>query len=452
MKKILITSFHPMISRNILAGGVLRRLADAPDVSVVLVVPEYKVSYFTERYGGEHITIEGVPLYRASKTWRGLLFKRLAIYLFHTRSASLRKRYELYLSRRLIRYAVEMCLGFVGRFELIRRFVRFLDARFSPRDLFTPILRKHSPTLVFGTDVQNENDVSLLEDARRLGMTTVGMVRSWDNLSLRFLRFFPDYLVVGSREVAREADYLHRFPKSRIIVTGNPHYDRYVAGPTKSREEFLRGFGLSGREKLILYAPVSDALIRKNDMDEHVLNILNGLPTEVVVRFPPEKKVTLSPMFRKGPRMAFDLPGQAFKEGETGDREIRSEDDENLLHELSYADLVITGPTSITIDAALLDKPVVAVDFYPTPRHFFETVWRYEDDHIWKLRLTGGVFFAHDRESFLRAIHRYLTDPSLDRAGRNRIRDRWFSHADGKAGERLADLILRLSERDKRKT
>ncbi|TSC67119.1 MAG: hypothetical protein G01um101472_521 [Parcubacteria group bacterium Gr01-1014_72] len=440
-KVIFISSFHPHISRNVLAAGVLTALLKDESVCVVIAVPPYKVAYFKEQFGGERVVVEGVPTYQSTRFFSGRFFKRLAVYLFDTESARARKRYERYLTGSYIRFCFVMTLGFFGRSLFVRKVVRTADLFFSPKRIFAPLLRKHAVSVVFSTDLQNENDVSLLQDARRARIPTVGMARSWDNLSLRFLRVFPDTLVVGSEELKQEAITLHGFPPERIAVTGNPHYDRYIVGPSISRENLLLSFGLSPGKKFLLYAPVSDALIRTNDMDEHIIRLLAKLPLSVIVRFPPEKKVRLG-SFTKPPHFAYDTPGAVFKSDEVGDREIRPEDDQNLINELYHADVVVTGPTSILMDAALADRPVVAVNFYPTQRHYFETVWRYQDDHIAKALQTGGIAYARSPEEMLLRVERYLANPHEDRAGRAELRRRWFSHADGASAMRLVAAVL----------
>lgn len=426
MKKILITAFHPIISRNILSSGTLAELATHQDVAVVLVVPDYKVEYFTKTYGSSKILVVGVPLYQASKTRVGLFFKKLGIFLFNTKSARQRKEYDYYCTGKIMRYALSMILGVIGSSFVVRKIVRLIDFHFSPKGFFTEILLQHKPDLIFSTDVQNENDVSLMQDARRLRIPIVSMVRSWDNLSLRILRIFPDKLFVGSIELFNETQDLHRYPKEDVVITGNPHYCSYLAGATKTREQFLESYGLPIHKKLILYAPVSDALIRENDIDAHALSVLAGVPASILVRFPPEKPVTLKD-FEKSKNMAYDRTGRVFKTENSGDQELRPEDEESLINSLTYADLIVTGPTSICIDAALKDKPVIMVNFYPSQRHFFETVWRYKDTHIAKMLSTKGIHLSDTKEDFLRMIDVYLNDPMVDKEGRAEIRSKWFS-------------------------
>lgn len=443
MRTIFITSFHPHISRNVLATSAFSLLKARGDVKIVLVVPAYKTQYFSERFGGVNVAVEGVQLYRASRTTRGLFFKKLAIFLFDSESARNRKRYDYYLQRKMFRYVASLALGVIGRSASVRGIARALDLWLSPKGFFDPLLDRHRPDAVFSTDVQNENDVSLMQDARRRGIPVIAMVRSWDNLTLRFLRIFPDRLIVGSQALARELGEYHGYPAERIAVTGNPHTDRYTKNPGMARVMFFDFFGLDPAKKLILYAPVSDALIRVNDMDQYIMEILGRLDANILVRFPPEKGVRLE-NFTKPDHMSYDVPGQAFGRGEVGDREIRPEDDENLANELFYADIVVTGPTSIALDAMLFDKPAIMADIYPTPRHFFEGVWRYRDDHIRKLVATGGVIYADTKEKLLDAIERALANPAREDAkkGRAAARALWFSHADGRAGERVARKLI----------
>ena len=334
-----------------------------------------------------------------------------------------------------------MALGWVGKFFLVRRVVRWLDFHFSPHGFFDGLIAHYQPQLIFSTDPQNENDVSLMQDARRARVPVLAMLRSWDNVTQRVVRVLPDRLLVGSDTIKDEAISFYRFPENKIVVVGNPHYDRYRAGPTKSKEEFFAEFGMDPQKKLIVYAPIGDHLVKFNDIDQYVIETLASLGEQILVRFPPDEGVRLVD-FEKPAHMFFDKPGVAFKDTEFGDREMRKEDDERLINELYFGDVIITGPTSISLDAAFIDKPVITVNFYPSPRHLFDGVFTYQCDHIQKLFNTGGVRHALTREQFLSDIKAYLADSTLDRKGRAKIRSLWFSHADGKAGARVAAEVL----------
>lgn len=443
MKTLFVTSFHPHISRNILGTEVLEKLKKTPDLRVVILTPFYKKDYFKKKFGGENIAIEGVPMYQASKTKRGLLFKKLGIFLFNSGTSRLKTRYKYYNDNKFFYFLSAMALSFLGKSFLVRKAVRFFDQKFSPKGFFNGLILKYNPNMVFSTDPQNENDVSLMQDAKDKNIPIVAMLRSWDNTTQRILRVLPDKLIAGSGELKKEVLGMYKYPEDKTIITGNPHYDKYVKGPTKTKEEFFAELGLDGRKRLITYAPVGDHLVTYNDIDQYIMETLGGLKDiQILVRFPPDEAVTLVD-FKKPENMFFDKPGQAFTNTEFGDREIRKEDDERLINEIYYSDLIITGPTSISLDAALIDKPVITVNFYNSHRHLFDGVYTNQCDHIQKLLSTGGIKHASSKDDFFKFIKAYLENPKLDSEGRSKIRSMWFSHADGKAGERVASEILK---------
>ncbi len=443
MKTIFIASFHPHISRNILATDALRILKARKDLRIVVVAPDYKAEYFREKFGGGNVVIEGIRPHQASATARGLLLKKLAVFFFDTDTAAARKRYEYACEGKYVYYFMARAAGFMARSRLMRRIIRAVDYRFSPKGFFARLCDRYQPNLVFSTDVQNENDISMMQDAKERGIPTAGMIRSWDNPTQRPVRIFPDRMFVGSDTLKEEVVRYCGYPANRISVVGNPHYDRYLAGPSMAREEFFSRFGLDPSRRTILYAPVGDHMLKYNDVDEQVMNILAVTGEQVLVRFPPDEGVRLV-NFVKPPQMGYDRPGRAFAQSSFSDREITPEDDQRLIDALFYCAMAITGPTSIPLDAALLDKPSVIVNFYPTPRGFCGSIFNYCYSHTKKLIAAGGVRCAQSPEELLAAIRDYFRDSAQDATGRERMRSLWFSHADGHAGERLAGELLLL--------
>lgn len=443
MKTIFITSFHPHISRNILSTPVFERLKEQSDLRVVLIVPDYKTAYFKEVFGGDRIIVEGIRPYLANKTTRGIIFKRLGMHLCPTDTVRLRRQFKFFSDHKRGFFACAWVVGLLGRSLQVRQIVRALDLRISPKGFFADLLDRYAPDVIFSTDPQNDNDVSLMQDARRRRIPLIGMVRSWDNTTQRTFRIFPDRLLVGSQVAFDECTRIHGYPREQLALTGQPHYDRYRQAPITSKEAFFSEYGLDSRKKLILYAPVGDVtlIMKENDMDQYVMEILASLDMQVLVRFPPDENVRLV-NFTRPPQMVIHRPGHAFKDAQFTDREIRKEDDDSLIDQIYYSSLVVTGPTSICLDAAFMDKPTIAVDCYPSERHFFEKVYQYSYSHLKKLLACRGVYHAKTKDDLLRQIALYLKHPEADYEGRSRIREHWFSRADGHASERVADEII----------
>ena len=95
------------------------------------------------------------------------------------------------------------------------------------------------------------------------------------------------------------------------------------------------------------------------------------------------------------------------------------------------------------IDAMVFDKPVVLVGFDAAARPYGRSIQQYYDyDHQRDIIARGGVRFAVSPAELEHWAKQYLSDPSLDFAGRKKIRDEFCGPLDGKSGQRLAKIIL----------
>ena len=454
MKTVFVTSYHAHISRNILLTDAFFLLKSRSDLRIVLLVPDYKVDYFKKNFAlpsealakERRVIVEGVPLYKSSKTTKGLFFKRFAEVLMPSETRIIKQRQKFYTNGKISNLLFFWAGNIFGRSFFLRRLVRYADIKLSPKGFYYDLIDKYRPDAVFANDLHNENDISLMQDAKRRGVSVIGMFRSWDNPTQSILRVFPDKLLAGSLAIASEAVRWQGYPKEKIILTGHPHYDKYLKGPTKTKEEFFREFGLDPRKRLVLFTPLGDKFLSVNDIDQYTMEALKDLPpseAQVLVRFPPDEPVALK-NFEKPANMFFHQPGFVFDKNRFEDREMRREDDESLINEIYWSDIVITGPTSINLDAAFFDKPIIASNLIPSARKYFETDYCFDFTHVQKMLGTGGAAYVQSKADLLYQIKKYLNDPKLDSEGRAEIRSLWFSHADGKAGERVAAEVFKF--------
>ena len=446
MKTIFITSFHGHISRNILHSDFLGFL-EREGFKIVILVPDYKKKYFKGNFSGQNIIIEGIKPYQSSKTRLGLFFKNTAIYFLDSDTTRIKRK----LKRRqgkFFHYFFYSAATFIGKLNIVRNIFRRLDYALCPKDFFDELIFRYKPSVIFSTDIQNENDVALAQDARKLKIPVLGMVRSWDNLSQRIFRVIPDKLLVGAETIKDEALELHGFPENKISIVGYPYYDRYVKGaPIHSKKDFFNKFRLDLQKKLILFAPIGDPTTIRKDIDQYVIGLLGKADAQVLVRLPTNLTVDLN-NFAVSPNVVLDRPGQVFKRDQTDtgflDNEISRADDDSLIDSIYWSDLVVAGPTSIILDAVLFDKPVVAVNFYPTKRHFLDGIYHYQYHHLKEILRTGGVHLSESEDDFFSATKEYLANPSKDKEARSVIRSKWLSHVDGKSSERIVGEIIEI--------
>jgi hypothetical protein len=437
---IFITSFHPLISRNILRTGLLERFSK--DNHIIILVPDFKKEYFLKEFGSASVRIEGVDM---RLTWADLIFRKLALVLANTKAVYIRRRAQYFQDKGFLRFLFyTLASKVIGGSQVFLMMVRFTDMKFFKSRRFENIFDKYSPDLVFSTDLQNELDVRLLKEAKVRRVRNVGMIRSWDNLTSKgIIRIVPDQIVVQNKIVLEEAVRYDFIRRENISVVGIPHYDKYFADKFLMRADFIVRFGPDLSKKTILFAPIGDRYIRSNNLDKKVLEILSGLNVNILVRLPPTDTVNFKDFKSKGARVVFQETGVKTGGGGKKLNEINKEDDETLALSLRFCDLVVTGQSTIAVDAAVFDKPVIAVNFDSEPRVYWDSVRRYYDyEYYLPILKSGGVKVAESPEKLMELATKYLEDPDLDKHGRKVILNEQAQFTDGKSTERLADILI----------
>lgn len=439
MKTIFIICFHPLISRNILSAPFFTMLAGAPNLRIVLVVSQKKKDFFERLYQKEHVIVEGVARKLNEADY---LFKDLAAAAIRTRTRTLirnmRLGHERWNALRIFFWA-----------PLVRPFISHWYALLMPRKRYAALFEKYSPSVVFATDIFNPMDVIFMHEAKKRGVPTVGMVRSWDNLTAKGgFRVIPDTLVVHNEIIKKEACDIHKIPEAQIRIVGIPHYDKYQNGPPISRKDFCTTLGIPLEHKFILYAPVGNRFFTKNSFDREMVMILRSILPDsfyLVVRTPPGDPVDMSGV-PADPRIIIDEPGTRFPwAGERLiDTELSPQDDDWLAATLAHCALLVSGFTTLVVDAARFEKPIIVVGFdAKTPLPYDESVLRQlEFDHFQPILHSGGARVVRNESELKRVIEEYVANPENDASARKNMLAKQCFRNDRKASERLLEVVL----------
>lgn len=451
MKTVVITVLHAMVARNLLYGELLGRLA-ASGVRVVLLVPAYKRLYFEDVFKGTGAIIEPVDLDRIVDLPRNVLFHRFSFllirshYLWYKR---VERRDRHGGARSWFKYLFEELFValFAGR-RPARRLFRHLFARYADSSAFEDILARYRPDLVFASDQFDPADYLCVRAARKAGIKTLTMVRSWDNCySKGVLPVLPDQLLTNTHILKEEASTLHDVPLERIEVIGLPQFDGFFFCAPTPREEFMKRIGADPAKKLVVYAPAGTIL---SDIDGQICEILvaamssGGIrhPVHLLVRNHPNHPADLS-RFEDKSGITVEYPGVRFGEMPK-ETELSRADQTHLRDTLAHADVLVWVATTLGIDAAVFDRPEIVINFDGySKRPYTRSVRRFHnEDHMKKLIATGGVRVVEHPEGLVEWINRYLDDPSLDAEGRRKIIETQLVFTDGKSGERLGQAIV----------
>jgi len=347
---------------------------------------------------------------------------------------------------------LKTAFGFlVGNSRLFKKIVRSLELKIETSKQLSLLFDKYNPSLVFSTIVNNDViDVQVLREAKKRCIQTVGLIRSWDNItSFGFLRCLPDKFLVQNQYIREKLISMQAVNEKNIEQPiGLPHYDIYKDPKViKDRNVFLSETGLDKQKKVILYAAAGDFLFPQEKDIAEMLNdfVSSGKLGEVQILFRPHPVFSSSLKEIKNFTHVIIDETARYSSGLVSNWEMDKDKMEHLTNVLFYSDLVITAGSTMMIDAAAFDKPIITINFdgLDSDVSFWLSIARFHDHmiHIKDLLSSGGVKVADNQDQLLDYAKQYLDNPEIDKEGRVVIRKRFIEPFDGDAGLRLAKQI-----------
>ena len=297
-------------------------------------------------------------------------------------------------------------------FEEIRPSVLFCSSQ-GPRVLIAPVLA-----------------------AKQLGIPTAAFIFSWDNLSSKGRIVAPfDHFLVWSDHMKQE---LHEFypyvSDQNIHVVGTPQFDPYAQKNLLwPRAEFFHRIGADPKRPLICYSGGDVENSKADHLHVRVLmelircNKIQGQPQVLLRPSPIDPGTRYDAVRREFPELMYARPAWLQYESPHGQffGLLPLAEDVEFLANLTYhADLNINFASTMTLDFAIHDKPVVNVAFEVTEKFLFGTsMWEFVRGfrHYDPVVELGAARFALTIEEFVAQVNSYLKDPSLDREGRRRF-------------------------------
>lgn len=461
MKTVFITVFQGVEFRNIIRTDIYKILVDSGVRLVLFTNSAVKRNYYQQEFNAPNIIYEVVENYQSFGLNR--FFSALKFNLINTKTIDLKRAQDLNRDDGYFRYWFKFIFNRLFARRVFRRLVRYLDWRLVKDDFFSPYFEKYNPSLVLLAHLFGDIEVSFLRSARCRGVYTLGLINSWDKLTARcMMRFQPDSMIVHNEIMKSEAEKYADIPSKNIFVSGLPHFDFYVNSRRSERERFFNKVGLEPHERIILFCPAGTSkdlvdYLSKNklplhvsDPDTEMIILLDRLLSSgqlssnlrLIVRFPPNDNVAVKENYPYKTKIIFQMPGRRFSLKRGQDWDMNENDFQELADTLYYSSVVISYPSTIVIDAAVFNRPIINIniDFPNTPRGFL--TWFYDVTHYQPVLRSGAVKLVNTEAELLEWLRFYLANPSADDQGRRRLVKWECGHLDGRAGKRVADLIL----------
>ena len=365
----------------------------------------------------------------------------------------LRKQRETPPRERAIRAAAKLLSPFGVEQWLERKLEATLIDRASPVATID-WLRKVNPAAVLAMYPFLEQQMVTIAAARKLGVPTAAFITSWDNITTKARLIYQyDAYIVWSEWMKRE---LHEFyPQSRnrpVTIVGAPQYDVFFQPEFQvSRNDFLKIYGLDPARPVILYSLGSPNMIREDYGALAFLEKAAVHPSlsraQVIIRAHPghlEKGLTeLEKIRARFPQAVIQSPHKHWRKFPFQGEEAIVE----WVNSLRHADVVINLASTMAVDAAIFDRPVVNVDFDPEPGGLNARLI-HEANHRWNhfspITRSGGVWSVTNLDEMIVAVEAYLKSPELHRDGRRWIVEFVCEQVDGLAGKRMAEAVAEL--------
>lgn len=311
-------------------------------------------------------------------------------------------------------------------------------------------LKELDPVLLVTTGPFQYEQPAIFAAAKNLGIPTLAYIPSWDNVTTKNrLVYKYDGYVVWSEQTRRELH--HFYPASRdvpVFVVGAPQFDvffqeRYYL----SKQEFCSQQGLDPDLPTIVYALGSPNFLKEHhgaiEFAKRVANGEIGNVQMLVRPHPIHDNAELMEAFRPfAPLVRLqETPNAGI------DLNERSQDKQQIIEWINtfrHADVVVNLSSTVTVDAAIFDKPIVNLDFDPHPGRPHQQLVK-DINHSWNhfqpIAESGGVTLVNDYDEMAAAVKLYLDDPGLHRQERKQITEYVCGYVDGRCAVRMADAI-----------
>jgi hypothetical protein len=311
-------------------------------------------------------------------------------------------------------------------------------------------LREMRPSVIVVTGAFQFEQPAIFAAAKKLGIPTLAYIPSWDNITTKNRMVFKyDGYLVWSEQTKRELHQYYPASKSApVYVVGAPQFDIFFQKDYyDTREEFCLIQNLDPDLPIVVYAIGSPNFLQEyHGAVELAKRIVAGEvgKVQMLVRpHPIHDNAALSKVFDQyAPHVRLQRThnaGKAVAERTQDERQIRE-----WINTFRHADVLVNLASTVTIDAALFDRPVVNLDFDPQPGQADQELIN-DINHRWNhfkpVAESGGVRLVKNYDELIAAVLSYLQDPAFDREGRERIVRHVCEFADGKCGERMARAV-----------
>lgn len=462
-KTIFITITKSFITRNILRSGTLDLLKKSGHKIIIFFHANQIPQYLRDEFEDEQVKLIAVQTASGQLYHVGPLHRRFTIlsrYLLLTDTTKLLVFYRRKIKDRLkfkdampeksifLTYPLFVFLKLISKVYFFKFLFRFIELNiFTEKDMIIQnYFNKYNPDLIFSTSILSSLDVVFMKEAKKRMIKTVSMPKSWDNLTNQYYRFVPDYFLVQNEKLKEKAINLQKMPRSNIYVVGVPQFDWYSKNEIiRTREDHFNKKGLDPNLPLIFFG--SEGLWTTSDhkiaemIYEWIINNKSVKPCQLLVR--PHYTNVKSDVFknlRNKEKVVVDDYRIVDFLYDSWDQSV--EETIDFTNSVIHCDIMINIGSTLALDAACADRPIISIGFGCTFRGGKDTtkILYCVDHNKWVLG-TKAVAKVDSPQELKNQINQYLLNPKIKAKEREVLRKKSCYKVDGKSSERAVNII-----------
>ena len=291
---------------------------------------------------------------------------------------------------------------------------------------YTIPIRRQFKTIsgMFVASIDLPKDKALIYSCRRSRIPVAALVHSWDNLPGQgLMSAVPDRLMVWNEMMADQATKLHGISTKQIDIVGGPQYEYYRSVEGFVNEESLRErLSIPKGVHIITYTCTSknnnfflDELEFIKRLLKEIMSGSFGLSVLVLRLHPTESTRKIYPREFEGEEIPirFDIPDDNFAAENTwsvGHPKTIID----FVELMKYSAVVINHSSTIALDAALFDTPVICINFRLTPAAYLweSPSFSYRSSHYRWVAKSGAIDMPENIDALYEAIYNSINYPT----------------------------------------